>query len=177
MNLRKHFISSLFSGAVFCKVKVLLILMLLKHFFISSLGALLKAAFFCAEILPLVNTGESLKDFLKQRYGSGFILKTWSNLPHGSGLGTSSILAGTVISALWTVVGFEHDLSSVLHAVSLISKRFNFFLLHNFLKYAIVFPCDCVFSAIIISSKLNLNFIRMVAKFFHTRRRSAIFFP
>lgn len=146
MNLRNYFISSLFSGVVFCKIKVI-DSDASQHFFISSLGALLKAAFFCAEILPLVNTGESLKDFLKQRYGGGFILKTWSNLPHGSGLGTSSILAGTVISALWTVVGFEHDLSSVLHAVSF-AKRFNFFCLHDFLKYAIVFPCDCVFCTI-----------------------------
>ena len=143
------------------------------HFFISSLGALLKAAFFCAEILPLVNTGESLKDFLKQRYGGGFILKTWSNLPHGSGLGTSSILAGTVISALWTVVGFEHDLSSVLHAVSF-AKRFGFFL-HKFLKYAIVFPCDCFFSTVIL--EVFLDVVRMIVKFFILLADQPSFFP
>lgn len=82
------------------------------------LGALLKAAFFCAEILPLKHHGKSLKNYLADKYGGGFVLNTWSNLPHGSGLGTSSILAGTVLSALWTVAGYQHSTDSVLHAVS-----------------------------------------------------------
>lgn len=81
------------------------------------LGALLKAAFFCAELLPLHKQPTSLAECLMDLYGSGFILNTWSNLPHGSGLGTSSILAGAVISALWTVVGWKHDVESVVHAV------------------------------------------------------------
>ena len=52
------------------------------------------------------------------RYQSGFELQTWSELPHGSGLGTSSILAGTIIAALWRVVGKVPDVDSVIHAVS-----------------------------------------------------------
>jgi len=83
----------------------------------NSPGALLKAAFFCAEILPLKHHGKSLKNYLADKYGGGFVLNTWSNLPHGSGLGTSSILAGTVLSALWTVAGYQHNTDSVLHAV------------------------------------------------------------
>ena len=81
-------------------------------------GALLKAAFFCAEILPLHKQPPSLAEYLSQSYESGFVLHTWSNLPHGSGLGTSSILAGAVISSLWTAVGLKHDIDSVVHAVS-----------------------------------------------------------
>lgn len=79
-------------------------------------GALLKAAFFCSELLPLTQH-RNLAEYLKDKYSSGFVLQTWSNLPHGSGLGTSSILAGSVLSALWTAAGMKHDVSSVLHAV------------------------------------------------------------
>ncbi|XP_057317332.1 L-fucose kinase-like isoform X1 [Hydractinia symbiolongicarpus] len=79
-------------------------------------GALLKAAFFCSELLPLTQH-RNLAKYLKDKHSSGFVLQTWSNLPHGSGLGTSSILAGSVLSALWTAAGMKHDVSSVLHAV------------------------------------------------------------
>lgn len=92
----------------------------LTYFF--YLGALLKAAFFCAEILPREGdlSKESLSDYLMSKYGGGFSLQTWSNLPQGSGLGTSSILAGCVLSALWTVIGMKHEVTSVLHAVNLL---------------------------------------------------------
>ena len=100
------------------------------HIFV---GALLKAAFFCAEVLPLKRQPESLADFLKQTYGSGFVLQTWSNLPQGSGLGTSSILAGAVISSLWTVVGFKHDTDMVIHAVSSNFLSFDIFTFSLFL--------------------------------------------
>ncbi|XP_047135189.1 L-fucose kinase isoform X1 [Hydra vulgaris] len=79
-------------------------------------GALLKAAFFCSEILCLQST-ESLSSFLSRQHGGGFVLQTWSDLPHGSGLGASSILAGVVIAAMWTVTGLSYDVESVLHAV------------------------------------------------------------
>ena len=42
---------------------------------------------------------------------------TWSNLPHGSGLGTSSILAGAVMCALWQVSGRKFDVTALNHAV------------------------------------------------------------
>jgi len=53
-----------------------------------------------------------------KKYNGGFVLQSWSDLPKGSGLGTSSILAGCIISALWKVVGLQHEITSVLHAVS-----------------------------------------------------------
>ena len=49
-------------------------------------GALLKAAFLCAEIV-LSPSSISLSKQLMGRYNSGFELHTWSNLPHGSGRG------------------------------------------------------------------------------------------
>eukprot|EP00795_Rhopilema_esculentum_P010877 gene10877-19700_t len=83
---------------------------------VNSPGTLLKAAFFCAGILTH-NSNSSLESHLKENYGGGFELQTWSDLPHGSGLGTSSILAGTIMAALWRSIGKEPDVDSVIHAV------------------------------------------------------------
>ena len=49
--------------------------------------------------------------------GHGLEIETWSDLPVGSGMGTSSILAGCVLSALWTAVGTKYSLSDLNHAV------------------------------------------------------------
>jgi len=47
-------------------------------------GALLKAAVIVAEVID-IKSPLSLAEQLQQRYGCGFELKTWSNLPQGSG--------------------------------------------------------------------------------------------
>ena len=44
-------------------------------------------------------------------------IETWSLLPHGSGLGTSSILAGTVCAAIAGALGRSYDSTSLLHLV------------------------------------------------------------
>ncbi|XP_060694261.1 L-fucose kinase isoform X2 [Hemiscyllium ocellatum] len=79
-------------------------------------GALLKAAFICTEIIRYPSQ-VLLQDQLMSGFGSGFELHTWSNLPHGSGLGTSSILAGAVMAALITAAGKTCNTSSLIHAV------------------------------------------------------------
>lgn len=53
-----------------------------------------------------------------ERQGGGFEVVTWSDLPHGSGLGTSSILAGAIMAALWQVSGRRFDIEALNHAVS-----------------------------------------------------------
>lgn len=55
---------------------------------------------------------------LLDRHQGGFELCTWSNLPTGSGLGTSSILAGAVMAALWKAAGFDFSRNALIHAVS-----------------------------------------------------------
>ncbi|XP_070574634.1 L-fucose kinase-like [Ptychodera flava] len=82
----------------------------------QSTGALLKAAFVCADVVKLPSD-TSLEDQLQEKYGGGFELHTWSDLPQGSGLGTSSILAGGVIAALWKTSGRTYDKDSLIHAV------------------------------------------------------------
>uniref|UniRef100_A0ABM0MGI0 L-fucose kinase-like n=1 Tax=Saccoglossus kowalevskii TaxID=10224 RepID=A0ABM0MGI0_SACKO len=82
----------------------------------QSSAALLKAAFICADVISF-KSGKSLQDQLMNKYGSGFELQTWSNLPQGSGLGTSSILAGAVIAAVWKASGRMYSNDSLIHAV------------------------------------------------------------
>ncbi|KAM5127525.1 L-fucose kinase [Mantella aurantiaca] len=79
-------------------------------------GALLKAALICSQTVD-VTSERTLRQQLGQRYGGGFELQTWSYLPHGSGLGTSSILAGAVMAVLYEVSGRSADADSLIHAV------------------------------------------------------------
>ena len=51
-------------------------------------AALLKAAFCCARVVQFPSD-VSLRDQLSQRFGGGFELHTWSNLPRGSGTNLS----------------------------------------------------------------------------------------
>ncbi|XP_008061505.2 L-fucose kinase [Carlito syrichta] len=79
-------------------------------------GALLKAAFICAGIV-YVHSELPLSEQLLCSFGGGFELHTWSELPHGSGLGTSSILAGTALAALQRAAGRVVGMEALIHAV------------------------------------------------------------
>uniref|UniRef100_A0A8B9ZK13 Fucose kinase n=1 Tax=Anas platyrhynchos TaxID=8839 RepID=A0A8B9ZK13_ANAPL len=48
---------------------------------------------------------EPLRAQLTRSFGGGFEVHTWSKLPHGSGLGTSSILAGAAMASLYRAAG------------------------------------------------------------------------
>ena len=78
--------------------------------------SLLKACFICTGILEYPSS-RSLSHQLKKRLGSGARLVSVSYLPHGSGLGTSSILAGAILAGLWRATGVIHDHLSLCHAV------------------------------------------------------------
>ncbi|XP_070118170.1 L-fucose kinase isoform X5 [Equus przewalskii] len=79
-------------------------------------GALLKVAFICAGIVD-VRSKLSLSEQLLRTFGGGFELHTWSELPHGSGLGTSSILAGAALAALQRAAGRAVGTEALIHAV------------------------------------------------------------
>ena len=59
----------------------------------------------------------------KSTISQGVRLKTWSNVPKGSGLGTSSILGAAVLMALDRLAGRPHDDIAVTHAVLLLEQR------------------------------------------------------
>ncbi|XP_052231243.1 L-fucose kinase-like isoform X2 [Dreissena polymorpha] len=89
---------------------------LMDYFQPHSPGALLKAAFLCAEIVDL-DSSTTLRDQLLTNYGGGFELHSWTHLPHGSGLGTSSILAGAVMASLLQTAGKSCDPQGLIHLV------------------------------------------------------------
>uniref|UniRef100_A0A663MMZ1 Fucose kinase n=1 Tax=Athene cunicularia TaxID=194338 RepID=A0A663MMZ1_ATHCN len=85
-------------------------------------GALLKAAFICTQVVQLPSQ-KPLRAQLREGFGGGFEVHTWSKLPHGSGLGTSSILAGAVMASLYRAAGKAASTESLIHAVLHLEQR------------------------------------------------------
>ncbi|XP_009953026.1 PREDICTED: L-fucose kinase-like, partial [Leptosomus discolor] len=85
-------------------------------------GALLKAAFICTQVVQFTSQ-KPLRAQLMESFGGGFEVHTWSKLPHGSGLGTSSILAGAVMASLYRVAGKAASTKSLIHAVLHLEQR------------------------------------------------------
>uniref|UniRef100_A0A8C3NQ36 L-fucose kinase n=1 Tax=Cyanoderma ruficeps TaxID=181631 RepID=A0A8C3NQ36_9PASS len=85
-------------------------------------GALLKAAFICTQVVQLPSQ-KPLQVQLMENFGGGFEVHTWSKLPHGSGLGTSSILAGAVMASLYRAAGKAASTESLIHAVLHLEQR------------------------------------------------------
>lgn len=79
-------------------------------------GALLKAVCVCSGLVSL-SSQHALGEQLMQQWGGGVELHSWSLLPTGSGLGTSSILAGALLSAVYSCTGQTFDRNSLIHAV------------------------------------------------------------
>eukprot|EP00931_Biecheleriopsis_adriatica_P061094 TRINITY_DN36720_c0_g1_i1.p1 TRINITY_DN36720_c0_g1~~TRINITY_DN36720_c0_g1_i1.p1 ORF type:complete len:820 (-),score=179.70 TRINITY_DN36720_c0_g1_i1:144-2603(-) len=78
-------------------------------------AALLKASVLCCGAVELFGAG-SLAEQL-EALGGGLHVTSWSRLPQGSGLGTSSILAGVVMYAISEALGRRLDQQSLIHAV------------------------------------------------------------
>ncbi|XP_062276595.1 L-fucose kinase [Scomber scombrus] len=79
-------------------------------------GALLKVVCVCSGLVSL-SSQHSLGEQLMQRWGGGVELHSWSVLPTGSGLGTSSILAGALLAAVYRCTGRTYNTDSLIHAV------------------------------------------------------------
>ncbi|KAE8295933.1 L-fucose kinase [Larimichthys crocea] len=79
-------------------------------------GALLKAVCVCSGLVSL-SSQHPLGDQLMRRWGGGVELHSWSALPTGSGLGTSSILAGALLAAVYRCTGQTYDTDSLIHGV------------------------------------------------------------
>uniref|UniRef100_A0A8C3JWJ8 L-fucose kinase n=1 Tax=Calidris pygmaea TaxID=425635 RepID=A0A8C3JWJ8_9CHAR len=85
-------------------------------------GALLKAAFICTQVVRFPSQ-KPLRVQLLENFRGGFEVHTWSKLPHGSGLGTSSILAGAVMASLYRAAGKAASTESLIHAVLHLEQR------------------------------------------------------
>uniref|UniRef100_A0A914ZFT4 L-fucose kinase n=2 Tax=Parascaris univalens TaxID=6257 RepID=A0A914ZFT4_PARUN len=88
----------------------------------------LPGSLICATILASGLVGPkdtSLGEAFRRFFDSDIIgieISTYSSLPHGSGLGTSSILAATILAALWTLMGVSFNTNNIHHAVLLIEQ-------------------------------------------------------
>ena len=69
--------------------------------------ALLKAALVLRGIVQTEGDPHQLLAKQLQRLGGGLHLRTQTNIPRGSGLGTSSIMAGAVLACLGHLIGIE----------------------------------------------------------------------
>ncbi|CAL8360679.1 unnamed protein product [Lota lota] len=79
-------------------------------------GALHKAVCVCSCLVSL-SSQQPLGQQLMERWGGGVELHSWSLLPHGSGLGTSSILAGALLAAVYLSTGRSYNPDALIHAV------------------------------------------------------------
>ena len=78
-------------------------------------ASLCKAVLIIAGLIDLTSQQPLEKQL--EKIGGGLEIETWSNLPTGSGLGTSSILAATLLFALGKTIGKVYDDISLIHAV------------------------------------------------------------
>ncbi|XP_077425220.1 L-fucose kinase isoform X2 [Vanacampus margaritifer] len=79
-------------------------------------GALLKAVCVCAGVAS-PSSQDPLGRQLTTRWRGGLELHGWSALPTGSGLGTSSILAGALLAAVYGATGRSYTKDALVHAV------------------------------------------------------------
>ncbi|CAF0775569.1 unnamed protein product [Rotaria sp. Silwood1] len=87
--------------------------------------ALLKTCCIFTGIIDINATQEmTLNEQLKKNlFGYSLILEAWSNVPVGSGLGTSSILAGAILLALWHLISIENITDSmIIHGVLVVEQ-------------------------------------------------------
>ena len=88
----------------------------------SSPAALLKACVILTRIIDLQSHNSFESQLAVNFKEGGFELQTWSFLPTGSGMGTSSILAGVVLKVLFQSVNIEVDTHSIIHAVLIVEQ-------------------------------------------------------
>nr|CDJ80546.1 GHMP kinase domain containing protein [Haemonchus contortus] len=85
-------------------------------------GALVCACLICVGVPS--EAGDDLLETLQNRFGTtGLEIECTSCLPHGSGLGTSSILAAAIIQALGLASGFQYTEKSICHAVLMVEQQ------------------------------------------------------
>ena len=75
-------------------------------------GALAKAVLVATGVISL--SGNSLA---KQLAEGGLEIESWSSLPVGSGVGTSSIMGVALVAAIGRVLGRSYEPSALIHAI------------------------------------------------------------
>ena len=74
--------------------------------------------FKCSKSMEFETVGISREFDFGDDETCGLLITSHSDLPHGSGLGTSSILSGAVLAGIWTLFGKQFEDRNLIKAVS-----------------------------------------------------------
>ncbi len=87
----------------------------------QTVACLMKAVCIFTKLVEL-NSEDSLSDQLKKKLNGSLELHTWTGLPHGSGLGTSSILAACVLKVIWYLMGIDVSHETLCYGVLVVEQ-------------------------------------------------------
>lgn len=87
----------------------------------QAVACLMKACLIFTHLVELENA-DTLSEQLACRIGGTLELHTWTGLPHGSGLGTSSILIGCVLKALWRLMKIDVSNESLSYSILVVEQ-------------------------------------------------------
>ena len=91
----------------------------------QSVACLMKAVCIYTKLVELntpSDNNHSLHDQLSKKLNGSLELRTWTGLPQGSGLGTSSILIGCVLKVVWYLMGIDVSNETLSYSILLVEQ-------------------------------------------------------
>lgn len=87
----------------------------------QAVACLMKAVCIFTKLVEL-NSEYNLSEQLKQKLNGSLELYTWTGLPQGSGLGTSSILAACVLKVIWYLMDIDVSHEALSYGVLVVEQ-------------------------------------------------------
>lgn len=88
----------------------------------QAAACLMKACLVFTHLVDFGPEAGDLDEQLGKKIGASLEVHTWTGLPHGSGLGTSSILIGCVLKALWRLMGVHVSNESLSYSILVVEQ-------------------------------------------------------
>ena len=86
-----------------------------------ALACLIKAVCVFTKLVELCDD-LSLSEQLDKKLNGSLCIQTWTGVPHGSGLGTSSILIGCVLKVIWYLMGIDVSNETLSYSIIIIEQ-------------------------------------------------------
>lgn len=86
----------------------------------QAVGCLMKAVCVFTKLIEF--NDQSLHEQLNKKLNGSLEICTWTGLPQGSGLGTSSILVGCVLKVVWFLMGIEVSNETLSYSTLLVEQ-------------------------------------------------------
>ena len=87
----------------------------------QAVACLMKAVCIFTRLVELENAS-SLHEQLAAKLNGSLELHTWTGLPHGSGLGTSSILAACILKVVWYLMGVRVSNETLSYSILIVEQ-------------------------------------------------------